>query len=89
MKLKPWLVYVRLTYSFFSRQLGSSSKSGKHSPDSIYTESCQVVFALKIALYKVKQVVVPLVLIYFGRPRLSHAIKKDFIKVQAIDPEIC
>ena len=89
MKLKPWLVYVRLTYSFFSRQLGFSSKSGKHSPDSIYTESCQVVFALKIALYKVKQVVVPLVLIYFGRPRLSHAIKKDFIKVQATDPEIC
>ena len=30
------------------------------------------------ALYKVKQVVMTLVLTYFGRPPLGHTIKTDF-----------
>ena len=43
---------------------------------------------LKKLYIRWKQVVCTLVLIYFGRPRLGHTIKTNFI-LQTVDPEIC
>ena len=40
-------------------------------------------------LYKAKQVVNTLVLIYFVRSRLRNSTKTNFITFQIVDPEIC
>ena len=47
-----------------------------------------LIFLKKLHIQE-KQVVCTLVLIYFGRPRLGHTIKTNFITFQTVDPEIC
>ena len=47
-------------------------------------------FAFLINLYvRQKQVVNILILIYFGRPPLGHAIKTNFVTFQVVDLDLC
>ena len=53
-------------------------------------DQIQTLFRFLKKLYiKQKQVINTLVLIYFRRSRLKHAIKTNFITFQTADPEIC
>ena len=78
-EIEAWFFYIRLTYSFFSIQLGISRKSRKYSPNFTHTEVClghtaqKLKFSIKDFLSKCGQI----------RRKLricSHLLKKSLMK---------
>ena len=55
-----------------------------HAENEVGRVTLDLFLCLNKALYKIWQVVSTLVLVYFGRPRLGHTIKTNFIKFQVV-----